>query len=42
MCYRIDRDSLDDIKVPSEAYYIPVRASSQYTVTGERIHEDLI
>jgi aspartate ammonia-lyase len=44
MSYRIDRDSLGEVKVPSEAYYGPftVRASSQYTVTGERTHEDLI
>ena len=44
MSYRIDRDSLGEVKVPSEAYYGPftVRASSQYTVTGEKVHEDLI
>jgi aspartate ammonia-lyase len=44
MSYRIDRDSLGDVKVPSEAYYGPftVRASSQYTVTGEKVDEDLI
>lgn len=44
MSYRIDRDSLGDVKVPSEAYYGPftVRASSQYTVTGEKVEEDMI
>jgi len=44
MSYRIDRDSLGDVKVPSEAYYGPftVRASSQYTVTGEKVDEDMI
>jgi aspartate ammonia-lyase len=44
MSYRIDRDSLGDVEVPSEAYYGPftVRASSQYTVTGEKANEDLI
>jgi len=44
MSYRIDRDSLGDVNVPSEAYYGPftVRASSQYTVTGEKVDEDMI
>jgi len=44
MSFRIDRDSLGDVRVPSEAYYGPftVRASLQYTVTGEKAHEDLI
>jgi aspartate ammonia-lyase len=42
--YRIDKDSLGEIKVPYDAYYGPftVRASNQYTITGQRSHPDLI
>jgi aspartate ammonia-lyase len=44
MSFRIDKDSIGDVKVPSEAYYGPftVRASSQYAVTGQKVHPDLI
>ncbi|MGB7956217.1 MAG: aspartate ammonia-lyase [Candidatus Nitrosopolaris sp.] len=44
MSFRVDKDSLGDVKVPSEAYYGPftVRASLQYIVTGEKAHPDLI
>jgi aspartate ammonia-lyase len=44
MSFRVDKDSLGDVKVPSEAYYGPftVRASLQYIVTGENAHPDLI
>jgi aspartate ammonia-lyase len=42
--YRIDRDSLGDVQVPIDAYYGPftVRAASQYKVTGERTHQNVI
>lgn len=42
--FRIDKDSLGEIKVPYDAYYGPftVRASNQYTITGQRSHPDLI
>jgi aspartate ammonia-lyase len=42
--FRIDKDSLGEIKVPYEAYYGPftVRASNQYSITGQRSHPDLI
>jgi aspartate ammonia-lyase len=42
--FRIDKDSLGVIKVPSDAYYGPftVRASNQYNITGQRSHPDLI
>ncbi|HZD33596.1 MAG TPA: aspartate ammonia-lyase [Nitrososphaeraceae archaeon] len=42
--FRIDRDSLGEVKVPYEAYYGPftVRASSQYNVTGQKAHPDLV
>ncbi|HET7149369.1 MAG TPA: aspartate ammonia-lyase [Candidatus Nitrosopolaris sp.] len=44
MSFRVDKDSLGEVKVPSGAYYGPftVRASLQYTVTGEKSHPDLI
>jgi aspartate ammonia-lyase len=42
--YRTDKDSLGDVQVPIDAYYGPftVRASSQYKVTGERTHQNVI
>lgn len=42
--FRIDKDSLGEIKVPYDAYYGPftVRASNQYSITGQRSHPDLI
>jgi aspartate ammonia-lyase len=42
--FRIDKDSLGKIKVPYNAYYGPftVRASNQYSITGQRSHPDLI
>ena len=33
--FRIDKDSLGEIKVPSDAYY-------QYNITGQRSHPDLV
>ena len=44
MRYRIDRDSLGTIKIPSDAYYGPFtgRAIKQYQVTGQRPHPNLI
>jgi aspartate ammonia-lyase len=38
--YRLDKDSLGEVKVPSNAYYGPftVRASNQYKVTGQKPH----
>ncbi len=42
--FRIDKDSLGEVKVPLDAYYGPftVRASNQYNITGQRSHPDLI
>jgi aspartate ammonia-lyase len=42
--FRIDKDSLGEIKVPFEAYYGPftVRASNQYNISGQKSHLDLI
>ncbi len=44
MKFRIDRDSLGDVKIPSDAYYGPFtgRALKQYHVTGNRSHPNLI
>ena len=45
MCsFRIDKDSLGDVKVPSDAYYGPftARAEDQYKVTGHEAHINLI
>ncbi|MGB8163751.1 MAG: aspartate ammonia-lyase [Nitrososphaeraceae archaeon] len=42
--YRKDIDSLGEVQVPDSAYYGPftVRASSQYNVTGQRSHINMI
>ena len=42
--YRIDKDSLGSIKIPSDAYYGPFtgRAIKQYNVTGSPAHRNLI
>jgi aspartate ammonia-lyase len=42
--YRIDKDSLGEVRVPSNAYYGPftVRASNQYKVTGQKTHVNMI
>ena len=42
--YRVDKDSLGEVKVPANAYYGPftVRASNQYKVTGQRSHLNMI
>ena len=42
--YRVDKDSLGEVKVPSNAYYGPftVRASNQYKVTGQKPHVNMI
>jgi len=44
MRYRVDRDSLGDVKVPADAYYGPFtgRAIRQYRVTGQGAHPDLL
>jgi aspartate ammonia-lyase len=44
MSFRIDNDSLGEVKVPSSAYYGPftARAISQYKVTGQKAHINLI
>ena len=45
MCsFRIDKDSLGDVKVPSDAYYGPLtaRADNQYKATGHQAHINLI
>ena len=42
--YRVDKDSLGEVKVPANAYYGPftVRASNQYKVTGQKSHLNMI
>ena len=42
--FRVDKDSLGEVKVPSGAYYGPftVRASNQYKVTGQKSHINMI
>jgi aspartate ammonia-lyase len=42
--FRIDKDSLGEVKVPSSAYYGPftARAINQYKVTGQKAHINLI
>ena len=42
--YRVDKDSLGEVQVPTNAYYGPftVRASNQYKVTGKRSHLNMI
>ena len=44
MSFRVDKDSLGDVKVPSDAYYGPFasRAKEQYKVTGQRAHANLV
>src|SRR6185295_18600259 len=44
MSFRIDRDSLGKVKVPSNAYYGPftARAIDQYKVTGLKAHANLV
>lgn len=44
MSFRIDKDSLGEVKVPLSAYYGPftARAINQYKVTGQKAHINLI
>lgn len=44
MKYRTDRDSLGEVKIPSDAYYgaFTGRAVKQYKVTGKKSHQHLI
>jgi aspartate ammonia-lyase len=44
MSFRIDKDSLGKVKVPSSAYYGPftARAIKQYKVTGQKAHVNLV
>src|SRR5688572_20881694 len=44
MSFRIDKDSLGKVKVPSSAYYGPftARAVNQYKVTGQKAHANLV
>ena len=44
MSFRIDKDSLGKVKVPSSAYYGPftARAINQYKVTGQKAHANLV
>jgi aspartate ammonia-lyase len=44
MSFRVDRDSLGEVKVPAEAHYGPftARAINQYKVTGQKAHIYLI
>lgn len=44
MKYRTDRDSLGEVKIPSDAYYgaFTGRAVKQYRVTGKKSHPHLI
>jgi len=42
--YRVDKDSLGEVKIPSDAYYgaFTGRAVKQYKVTGNKSHPNLI
>lgn len=42
--YRIERDSLGEVRIPCDAYYgiHALRASENFPVSGIRVHEDLI
>jgi aspartate ammonia-lyase len=42
--YRVDKDSLGEIQIPSEHYYgaFTARALQQYKVTGQKVHINLI
>jgi aspartate ammonia-lyase len=42
--YRVDKDSLGEIHIPSDRYYgaFTARALQQYKVTGQRVHVNLI
>jgi len=44
MSFRVDKDSLGEVKVPSNSYYGPftTRAVTQYKVTGQKAHVNLI
>ena len=44
MSFRIDKDSLGEVKVPSGAYYgaFSARAKEQYRVTGQPAHANLV
>ena len=44
MSFRVDKDSLGKVKVPSSAYYGPftARAIEQYKVTGQKAHTNLV
>jgi len=44
MSFRIDRDSLGEVKVPANAYYGPFafRAKKMYKVTGQKAHVNLV
>ncbi len=44
MSFRIDKDSLGEVKVPASSYYGPftARAINQYKVTGQKAHVKLI
>lgn len=44
MEYRIDKDSLGDVKIPASAYYgaFTGRAMRQYHVTGKKAHKHLV
>lgn len=44
MTYRVDRDSLGEVRVPVDAYYGPftVRALEHYNATGQRMHEQMV
>ncbi|HEX2557396.1 MAG TPA: lyase family protein, partial [Nitrososphaera sp.] len=44
MSFRIDKDSLGEVNVPSSAYYGPftARAMEQYKVTGHPAHINLV
>ncbi|MDQ3836320.1 MAG: aspartate ammonia-lyase [Thermoproteota archaeon] len=44
MSFRIDKDSLGEVKVPQSAYYGPftTRAINHYKVTGQKAHVNLV
>ncbi|MCS7141523.1 MAG: aspartate ammonia-lyase [Candidatus Nitrosocaldus sp.] len=42
--YRVDRDSLGEVRVPRDAYYGPftARALEHYNATGQRMHANMV
>ncbi len=44
MKYRVDKDSLGEVKIPADTYYGPftARALKHYHITGQRSHRNLV